>query len=463
MANPFHDETGRFCSKGEMGEAVERVYQTMVSTPSGPAQEEAANAWFNLRNEFDAAKKEEQRPDILKLGLQNAPTSGRRADLDKLAEAQASLPDRTADSFARYTLPKGAMGFGSQEERYAQVATTTAIHVLIDKAQQSPYVTSHASAKNVNDALAKALGTFKEESGQAALQLSLKRTQAILDKHTRDHALATGGLQARIDVIPAIRDLELKALTTDIDDPKGEAQDYGAPVAVDRSYGKDWAEKAAETFEERTADLDLYEVPPGVGDVSSLATAREQRKAQDVTLDAVDSLINLRSLVNQDYADYRLVSKRLKSHFSVLGDANDSTRVSLDRVDAILRNESSQQELSPGRTGVYVDVKAALRALEAKAFTDDLHSPLPTAGADHARAERDAQQREATRSVREGRRAVPSESDEMKRLFTENPDEFYRRNRANAAAKAEGEGKRRPPRFIARSEGRKPDVNGPRF
>lgn len=221
MANPYHDETGRFCSKGEMGEAVERTYQTMVAAPAGLAQEEAADAWFSLRNEFEAAKKDEQLPDDLKPGFQKL--TGRKVDSQLLAQAQASLPDRTADRFARYTLPKGAMSFGSQEERYAQVVSTIAIDVLIDNAQHDS-VTSHASAKTVKDTLAKTLGTFKEESGQNALQLSLARTQAILDKHSRDHATASGRLQTRIDVIPAIRDLERKAITTDVEDPSGTAR-----------------------------------------------------------------------------------------------------------------------------------------------------------------------------------------------------------------------------------------------
>jgi hypothetical protein len=308
------------------------------------------------------------------------------------------------------------------------------------------------------------LNTFQEESGQNALKLSLARTQAILDKHTSEHVLESGRLQARIDVIPAIMELETKVLTTDIDDPKGEAEDLGAPVGNSFVPSASTLAKEAEaSFEERASNLSTYEMPTGLNIDSSSAATHNEVLAQDVTRSAIANVLNARSLVDEGYAPYSEVRRRLEANFANLKD--DATRASIERSKAILKRESSMQELHEGKSAAYVDVKAALRALESKGLTEDLSSPLPTSEVGFQRAERDAQQREATRSVREGRRAVASESDEMKRLFTEDPDEFYRRNRANAYAKAvaaEKEG-RRPPRFIARGEGRKPDVNGPRF
>ena len=404
MANPYHDETGRFCSKGEMGEAVERVYQTMVSTPSGSAQEEAANEWFNLRNEFEATKKQEldkQRPDNLKL-RQKDPQ--RKANSGLLAEAQTTLTDRTADSFKRYTLPRGAMGFGSQDERYAQVVSTIAIQVLIEKSQESPTVTSTASVRQVKSILTQALRTFSAEESQDTLQLSLARTQEILDKHTRTHTLANGIIQDRIDAIPAIGDLERKALTVDIEDPKGKNEDLGTP-AKSPAY-KHWSDRARDSFEERAADLNHYELPRAMSAYTTLAYSPSQIHAQEVTRDAVDSVL---SELDADYAiaDYRAVSKRLSSHFEVLRKTDNATGVSFDRVEAILKRESSFQELPDGRRGVYVDARAAIRALEDKAFNDDLSSPVPAKdSADRKSTDVSAQNLAEIRARRDARRGA---------------------------------------------------------
>lgn len=434
-------------------------------TVSGEASE--ASKFF-----ADISAQEEmnsQRPDASK---HDQPSFGPKVDLNRLAEAQASFPDRSADGFKRYTLPKGAMGFGSQDERYAQVVTTIAIQVVIDKARLRGVV-SQASAKNVKDELERALKTFNAKESQEALQLSLARTQTILDKHTQTYVLELGVTQERIDVVPAIRDLERKALTTDIDDPDGsKTRDLGAPAANSFVPSADtFAKEAATSFEERARNLNTYEIPAGLHADSSSAATYNEVLAQDVTRSAIANLLNARSLVDEDYAPYSEVRRRLDANFSGL--ANDvATQTSIARTKAILKRESSLLELHGGTGNAYVDVKAALRALEDKGLTDDLNSPLPNERADHARSEREAQQREATRAVRAARRAPAeqskasapaSDADEMRRLFTEDPTEFYRRNRANAAAKAEAEGKRRPPRFIARGEKQGPDVNGPRF
>ena len=59
MANPYHDEAGRFSSKEEMGAAVDRLYAS-ISAAKNPVQlAEATDAWFELRTEYEAAQKSE--------------------------------------------------------------------------------------------------------------------------------------------------------------------------------------------------------------------------------------------------------------------------------------------------------------------------------------------------------------------------------------------------------------------
>lgn len=57
MANQYHDELGRFCSKNEMGSAVERLSDLMTSAPTQDARSEAAAQWFTLKGEYDALAK----------------------------------------------------------------------------------------------------------------------------------------------------------------------------------------------------------------------------------------------------------------------------------------------------------------------------------------------------------------------------------------------------------------------
>jgi len=50
MANPYHDEEGRFCSRGEMLSAIDRVQK-----------KEDYDGYFRLRTDFEAAEKD---PDL---------------------------------------------------------------------------------------------------------------------------------------------------------------------------------------------------------------------------------------------------------------------------------------------------------------------------------------------------------------------------------------------------------------
>lgn len=51
--NPYHDETGRFCSKGEMGAAVERVFSAASSAKSKGERENLMQQWFEIKNEYE--------------------------------------------------------------------------------------------------------------------------------------------------------------------------------------------------------------------------------------------------------------------------------------------------------------------------------------------------------------------------------------------------------------------------
>lgn len=61
MANPYHDETGRFCSKEEMGAAVDRVYATIATAKNPVELAQATDAWFELRTDFESAQRAEPR------------------------------------------------------------------------------------------------------------------------------------------------------------------------------------------------------------------------------------------------------------------------------------------------------------------------------------------------------------------------------------------------------------------
>lgn len=54
MANQYHDERGRFCSKDEMGSAIERLSILMSSPTMLPRErEEAREQWFTMKTEFE--------------------------------------------------------------------------------------------------------------------------------------------------------------------------------------------------------------------------------------------------------------------------------------------------------------------------------------------------------------------------------------------------------------------------
>jgi hypothetical protein len=54
MANQYHDELGRFCSRNEMGEAVDRLFTLTTSAPTEAERAVASEQWFNLKNEYTA-------------------------------------------------------------------------------------------------------------------------------------------------------------------------------------------------------------------------------------------------------------------------------------------------------------------------------------------------------------------------------------------------------------------------
>lgn len=77
MANPYHDETGRFCSKGEMGEAVDRLYAQISTTGNEIERGEVADRWFELKREYEQINRgvveipEEWVATVSSSGLQN--------------------------------------------------------------------------------------------------------------------------------------------------------------------------------------------------------------------------------------------------------------------------------------------------------------------------------------------------------------------------------------------------------
>jgi hypothetical protein len=56
MPNPYHDETGKFCSGDEMKGAVDRLEQQVAKAPNEAARGQAFDAYFNLRKEYESIK-----------------------------------------------------------------------------------------------------------------------------------------------------------------------------------------------------------------------------------------------------------------------------------------------------------------------------------------------------------------------------------------------------------------------
>lgn len=54
MPNPFHDETGKFCSKEEMKGAVDRLEQRVAKAPNEFARGLAFDSYFQLRKEYES-------------------------------------------------------------------------------------------------------------------------------------------------------------------------------------------------------------------------------------------------------------------------------------------------------------------------------------------------------------------------------------------------------------------------
>lgn len=90
MANQYHDELGRFCSKNEMGNAVERLSDLMTSAPTEAARAEAASQWMALKAEYDTLAKPDYARQISELDARIFSTSS-RTELRKLEAERAEL------------------------------------------------------------------------------------------------------------------------------------------------------------------------------------------------------------------------------------------------------------------------------------------------------------------------------------------------------------------------------------
>lgn len=81
--NPYHDETGRFCSKEEMGAAVERVFDAAARAETKPQREEQMRQWFELKSEYDQ--------------LNASPASSQQALASAWEDVQLSIADLPVD------------------------------------------------------------------------------------------------------------------------------------------------------------------------------------------------------------------------------------------------------------------------------------------------------------------------------------------------------------------------------
>lgn len=66
MANQYHDERGRFCSKDEMGQAIDRLL-TLSTSPimTASEREEAREQWFTMKNEFQTLQTQQAEGKVL--------------------------------------------------------------------------------------------------------------------------------------------------------------------------------------------------------------------------------------------------------------------------------------------------------------------------------------------------------------------------------------------------------------
>jgi hypothetical protein len=231
MANPYHDETGRFCAKDEMGQAVERTYQTMVAAPAGPAQEEAANAWFNLRNEFEAAKKQELDESARIEFIQNRPVEEVIEPKNEAEAAQFAARNsfhRRTERLDMYSLPRGGdLGKNSlaktDDQRSAVAISNKAIYTLVDGFSPAAFAGSNAvSIEKVKDQLREYANTFS--TNRKATDVSIDRVVAILNRNSYRASINDRSQEGVfVNVLDAIRQIEDKTFTVDLADPNATA------------------------------------------------------------------------------------------------------------------------------------------------------------------------------------------------------------------------------------------------
>lgn len=84
MANQYHDELGRFCSRNEMGEAVDRLFEALRNAPTGAEADQASEQWFSLKSEYEAIlAKPEPAEEKLEAFLKGEPTRKEVNDWDR--------------------------------------------------------------------------------------------------------------------------------------------------------------------------------------------------------------------------------------------------------------------------------------------------------------------------------------------------------------------------------------------
>lgn len=299
-----------------------------------------------------------------------------RADVQRARETF----DIRARSLASYTLPAGKnYRTLTQEQRYAQSVTNIALNLLADRGAGQPFNEETVNlAKLTRDLTTEASRFAGVGAGdQEATRVSLANTLAIVEQYAHNET-TFGSTQRVVSVRPLLRRLETKFLVADTQ----YAPTGGQANAATSSLGSKSLTEAQASFAERSRNLVTYELPQGFAEPTSLASSDAQIDAQSVTRAAAATLLSKRVRVPDSEAyvvSYPELRKAMNSQFAFLqqiGNESAAASESLRRVDAIFRREASSQQIGNNR-GAFTDVRDALKALEEKALTADLNSPLP--------------------------------------------------------------------------------------
>lgn len=113
MANQYHDELGRFCSRTEMGQAVDRVFNAAANAPTEGERKELMQQWISIKNDYDTAvAKPETFDEKIKSFLSGEEYNAPSTDFDQLRMASILLStEPVQDKGAKFQELLGKVNF----------------------------------------------------------------------------------------------------------------------------------------------------------------------------------------------------------------------------------------------------------------------------------------------------------------------------------------------------------------